>query len=284
MNTDTQFRPRILVAEDDPINLDIASRTLQRLGCDVVAADNGAIATLLLTVEEFDLILMDCEMPQIDGIEATKLVRELEVVRADQRHGKPVRRTPIIAVTAHSSDDIRDKCLAAGMDGFIGKPFTRSQLAQVLQRWVTERDQHPAEDLVVEVRKPPPLMEGQVESVDTAVLTALCSSKDQDGVNYLDRLLGRFAEVARKQLGTMWQQLRDDQPDDLWRVAHTLRSSAGALGATKVASQARAIEHRVREHGLTGLEPALAELETDVEKAIEALSDFAREFNAIPER
>src|SRR5581483_11649733 len=112
-------------------NLDIASRTLQKLGCEIVAADNGAIATLLPTLGEFDIILMDCEMPQIDGIKATKLIRHAESLRAPQPD-RPAHRIPIIALTAHSSDEMREKCLAAGMDDFLRKPFSRGQLSQMI--------------------------------------------------------------------------------------------------------------------------------------------------------
>src|SRR3954470_550012 len=102
------FRARLLVAEDNPVNLDIATRMLETMGCRVVGAKNGAVAASLLAQEEFDLVFMDCEMPELGGLEATKRTRALETT---QSGGAPRRRVPIIALTSHALDDVRQKCL-----------------------------------------------------------------------------------------------------------------------------------------------------------------------------
>jgi two-component system sensor histidine kinase/response regulator len=275
---DGKFQARILVAEDDHINLDIATRTLQKLGCEVITADNGAIATLLLALEEFDMILMDCEMPQMDGLEATKLVREMESLRGARR------RIPIIALTAHSSVEAREKCLAAGMDDFVGKPFTRAQLTQMLERWLGQAEKSSEPHLTVKETAPLTSNGAQAGPLDTNVLTALFGSKDREGASYLIQLLGRFEKIASGHLATMREKYQDDRPDDLWRIAHTLRSSAGAVGATKLASRAAEVEHLAKEHKLSELDATLSALEKDLGDAVGALRTFVRDFDARSER
>lgn len=282
MSNQRESKPRILVAEDDPINLDIASRTLTRLGCEIIAADNGATATLLLAAEEFELILMDCEMPQLNGIEATRLIREIEAGRAAQHPDKAKRHTPVIAVTAHSPDEARDKCLAAGMDDFISKPLTRGKLTAMLRQWIGECDGASTEEAGPKSGTSSCASEDQADVLDTTALTSLCGRKDGEGARYIVRLLGRFEESARRQIAMMREKCQGDA-GDLWRIAHTLRSSAGVLGANRLASQAAVVERHAKEHGLAGLEPALQKLEKDADEAIAALSVFTRKLDAVPE-
>ncbi len=127
-----------LVAEDNPVNQDVATGVLENMGCKVVTAPNGAVAARLLAQEKFDLVLMDCEMPEMDGFEATRRIRQLEKLTGNlETEGKPAR-TPIVALTAHALADIRDRCIAAGMDDFLVKPFDEVQMGQALRRWIGE--------------------------------------------------------------------------------------------------------------------------------------------------
>ncbi len=129
-----QFDARILVAEDNPVNQDVALGLLQALGCRVVTAPNGRSAVQSFAQEKFDLILMDCEMPIVDGLEATKRIRQLEELEKAQGGGET--RIPIIALTAHALADIHESCLAAGMDDFLTKPFDEAQIVAALRRWI----------------------------------------------------------------------------------------------------------------------------------------------------
>jgi CheY-like chemotaxis protein/anti-sigma regulatory factor (Ser/Thr protein kinase) len=115
---------RILLAEDNPVNQKVASRLLERRGHSVLIAGNGQIAADAAGRETFDLILMDVQMPGMDGFQATAAIRETET-------GKP-RRTPIIAMTAHAMVGDRERCLSAGMDGYVPKPLQPADLFQVI--------------------------------------------------------------------------------------------------------------------------------------------------------
>ncbi|RMG44214.1 MAG: response regulator [Acidobacteria bacterium] len=120
---------RILVAEDNPVNQKVAERMLARLGHRVTLVANGKAAVEAVRAERFDLVLMDCQMPELDGYDATRAIRGLEGESA---------ATPIVAMTANAAEEDRAACLAAGMDAVLVKPFQLHQLAAVLSRWAPE--------------------------------------------------------------------------------------------------------------------------------------------------
>ncbi len=118
---------RVLLAEDNPVNQRLAVRMLEALGCTVDVASNGREAVAAFACHPYDLVFMDCQMPEVDGYAAAGQMRRHEGGRG--------RRTPIIALTAHVADGDRDKCLAAGMDDYLSKPILKKDLADVLLRW-----------------------------------------------------------------------------------------------------------------------------------------------------
>jgi CheY-like chemotaxis protein len=120
--------PRMLVAEDNAVNQLVARRLLERLGGQVVVASSGVEAASLRTLETFDLIFMDCAMPDVDGFEATRRIRAWE---AEARS----RRVPIVAMTANVMPGIAEACAEAGMDDYVSKPLTGAALEQTLARW-----------------------------------------------------------------------------------------------------------------------------------------------------
>ncbi len=126
----SNLRARVLVAEDNLVNQKVAVRTLEMLGCDAEVAENGLLAVEAVKQSEFDIILMDCQMPVLDGFGASAQIRELE------RSG---RRIPIVAMTANAMQGDRERCLAAGMDDYVPKPVTLAELDATLRRWLPER-------------------------------------------------------------------------------------------------------------------------------------------------
>jgi CheY-like chemotaxis protein len=118
---------RILVAEDNPVNQQLARAMLLRLGFQTDVAGNGQEAVESVMTVPYDLVLMDCQMPVMDGFEATKMIRERE---GTSRH------THIVAVTANAMEGDRERCIAAGMDDYLAKPFRAGDLRRVLGRWL----------------------------------------------------------------------------------------------------------------------------------------------------
>ena len=121
---------RVLLVEDNPVNQKVAMLQLERMGCSVDLATNGLEAIDAYKRLEYDIILMDCQMPEMDGFEATRMIRTLEV---------PGKRTPVIALTANAMKGDRDRCFASGMDDYLAKPVERRELARTLKRWARER-------------------------------------------------------------------------------------------------------------------------------------------------
>ena len=128
---------RVLVVEDNDINRQIVVSMLKNFGCEFGTAENGQQAMHALRVRHYDLILMDCQMPLMDGFEATRAIRGLEHTECTRS------RIPIVALTANDMDGDQERCLAVGMDGFLAKPYRRDQLREVLTRWLPKASNRP---------------------------------------------------------------------------------------------------------------------------------------------
>jgi CheY-like chemotaxis protein/anti-sigma regulatory factor (Ser/Thr protein kinase) len=122
-----QQKHRVLIVEDNTVNQKVAATLVARAGYEVDVASNGRLALERIKQAEYDAILMDCQMPEMDGYQATREIRRTE----GERH------TPVIAMTAHAMQGDRERCLSAGMDDYLTKPIDRQELAATLQRWVT---------------------------------------------------------------------------------------------------------------------------------------------------
>jgi CheY-like chemotaxis protein len=120
----------VLVVEDQELNREVADGMLTSFGLEVDAAEHGRQALAKLAAGRYDVVLMDCQMPVMDGYSATRELRRIEA---------GAKRTPVIALTADMTDTARAACFAAGMDDYVGKPFTRATLHAVLSRWLAAR-------------------------------------------------------------------------------------------------------------------------------------------------
>jgi PAS domain S-box-containing protein len=121
---------RVLLAEDNPVNQEVGRLILEGLDCLVEVVDDGRHAVEEVFSERYDLVFMDCQMPDMDGYEATKMIRQREA-----KIGAEMRRVPIIALTAHAMEGDRELCLAAGMDDYVSKPFNAAQIGAILEKW-----------------------------------------------------------------------------------------------------------------------------------------------------
>ena len=127
---DLQLDAKILLVEDNPINLMVAQKMLEKVGLKPSLANNGVEALSQLKEQSFDLVLMDCQMPEMDGFDATREIRKLDIRALNKQ---PL---PIVAMTANVMSGDRERCLEVGMDDYIGKPVQRDQLASVLKKWL----------------------------------------------------------------------------------------------------------------------------------------------------
>jgi signal transduction histidine kinase/CheY-like chemotaxis protein/HPt (histidine-containing phosphotransfer) domain-containing protein len=225
---------RVLLAEDTAVNTEVAVAVLELAGCTVHAVTNGRLALEALERERFDVVLMDCQMPEMDGYEATEAIRARE-----RATGAP--RTPIIALTANVLADDRARCIAAGMDDFVTKPFTREQLGRAITKWAT-----PRRDTA------PPL--------DPTRLEALAALDSTGSGTIVTKVVERYLEEAALQRTRLDAAV---QAGDLRAVAfhaHALRSSSANVGAVQVAKLCADLERSVANGVATDVVRLYAEL------------------------
>ena len=235
-----QFDARILLVEDNAVNQEVAVGMLEAMGCRVATSLNGRDALMRLLRERFDLVLMDCEMPIMDGFEAAQRIRA-----AEQRSGPGMPRTPIVAVTAHALASVHDKCLQAGMDDFLIKPFDEQQLGEALRRWLPLRERPPsAHDSA------PPVSDRAVASaIDLATIDKIRAIKSADSASLLRRVVAQFTDTSPALLATIRTQSANGDAEAVWRAAHSLKSSAEAIGAHRLAQSCMEIEKAGRDRG-----------------------------------
>ena len=278
------FGARILIAEDNAVNQDVATGILELMGCRTVTAPNGRAAYRLFAQEKFDAILMDCEMPIMDGIEATRRIRELEAMAQSLPDSTPARRRiPIIASTAHAINEVREKCHAVGMDDFLTKPFDERQMAETLLRWLTPLggepeaaadDEEDAEQAANEATVP-----AKDEVIDGAVIDGLRAMARPGRPSPLTRALARFIETTPSIVASIHDNCEKSDAEALWHAAHSLRSSAGALGAKQLSLRCAEIESRTRDSGVDAARALVEFLDDDLAAAISGLKALAEEMH-----
>jgi signal transduction histidine kinase/CheY-like chemotaxis protein/HPt (histidine-containing phosphotransfer) domain-containing protein len=279
------FDARVLVVEDNAVNQDVATGLLRNMGCSVMTAANGRRAVQLFVQERFDLILMDCEMPVMDGFDATKRIRDIERAMSGLRDGDASRsHIPIVALTAHALAEVRERCLKAEMDDFLVKPYDEAQIADMLGRWLTPlpvgataEGKSPGEE---EARSSPVVP----MSLDKTTLEQIRRIAGEDGSSLLSQVASQFAANAGPQMANLRAAARDGDPEAVWRAGHSLRSSAGAVGAYRVAQHCAEIEALARDNGILPTEAAFAALDTELAAAILELNQLTEAAAAAPDR
>jgi CheY-like chemotaxis protein len=244
----------VLLVEDNMVNRTLALEMLQRLGCDAQHAGNGVEALDALEKQEFDVVLMDCQMPVMDGFIATRKLREREVA------GKlePVR---VVALTANALAGDREACLAAGMNDYLAKPFTLAQLRNILLPSKVSRS---AANKV---------------TLDHSAIEAV-RQLDPDGQDrLLARLIALYRDDSSQLLADIDNGMKSNDADAVARAAHTLKSSSANLGAANVAAIARQIEHAARAGDIKDLAVSVTKLRAQRTVALselEALDSAAK--------
>jgi len=218
---------RVLIAEDNRTNQKVTRLMLNRLECESDIADNGRVVLERLEINDYDVILMDMQMPDIDGLEATRRIRA---------EFPPERQPHIIAMTANTMAGDRERCLEAGMNDYIGKPVQREELRQALERF---RPRTPSEDAV-----PAPASAGLV---DASTLEELCKSLGDDGPVAVLDLIDTFLDSSPALLKDIEEGARTISLEKIRSTAHSLKSSAASLGALSLSNRARVLEIAARE-------------------------------------
>jgi signal transduction histidine kinase/CheY-like chemotaxis protein len=252
-----KLRARVLLVEDNAVNRALATEMLTLLGCSVAHAANGVMALDKLATAKFDVVLMDCQMPVMDGLTATARWRATEAAQS-------LPRTRIVALTANALEGDREACLAAGTDDFLAKPFRLEQLRQVL---ALSEPSAPAEE--------PPAAPESESVLDAAALDAVLSLDPDGSAGLFVRLQELYTTDSQQLLATLEAAAAASDAAAVAKAAHTLKSASANLGATRVAELAAKIEAEARGGQLQDTVRWLPDLKTAHSLALAALNTLA---------
>src|SRR5205085_3641972 len=234
-----QGRGRVLVVEDNAVNQQVAVRMLEKRGYRVDGVANGREAVDALAHIPYDLILMDCQMPEMDGYAATTAIR-----RREREQGLAARRTPIVAMTANALKGDAEKCLAAGMDDYIPKPVTVQRLEAVLTHWCPQTGPGAPD-----------------EAVDARALAALRDLHGEGRPDLLAELSAIYLRDTPTRLAALHDAVARADAEALRRAAHSLKGSSSQIGAVQIVRLCTDLEHQARIADLTGASETLRRLD-----------------------
>jgi len=266
----------ILVAEDNVVNQRVAKGILDRRGHAVIIANNGHEAVQAVATQRFDLVLMDLQMPEMGGLEATAAIRQMEAVTGG--------RTPIVAMTAHALASDQERCLMAGMDAFLSKPIRPEQLLATIQRFVVDNADDCLE--VTEPNRPIPDQESSVDAPlalpvlsssiaapdrsDAVDLAALLSQVENDW-DLLGELIELFLDSSPRLLAEAEAGITRSDSQTIERAAHALKGAMQNMGAIPGAQAAADLEEIGRNGDLAHAPDALSRLKQEFDDLVVAL-------------
>jgi CheY-like chemotaxis protein len=249
--------PRILVVEDNPVNREVAIGMLESLSCRAEAAANGWLAIETMNGSAYDAVLMDCQMPVMDGLTATAEIRRREVSIGNAR-------IPIIALTANAMEGDRERCLAAGMDDFLSKPFTQQQLSAVLNRWLAPRtlpEQSRNETQRRDLQRAPLIDMGVLRNIIALGRPAL-----------LDSMINLYLQHSPTLMSAVECAAERMKAAELAAAVHTLKSSTANLGGMRLSAVARECEASIRAGGIADAAPLVPRIRKEYQEFCAALT------------
>jgi CheY-like chemotaxis protein/HPt (histidine-containing phosphotransfer) domain-containing protein len=261
---------KILLVEDNPVNREVATQMLAAMRCEVQEVANGKEAVEIVRREDFDLALMDCEMPVMDGYAATKAIREWERDSGDHRH------LPIVALTAHVLPEDRRRCNEAGMDGYLSKPFSMDSLRTALKDWLSSSDQAPPVDEEQDsVSESAPNWDAH-ETLSESVLETISALDPESGKELADRVISLYQTSSAELIDSLAEALDANDRNTMRTGAHALKSSSGNVGAERLVEMCREMETAARENGMQGMPDRFSAIRREHENVLKKLDTWAQ--------
>ena len=255
----------VLLAEDNPVNQEVAKTFLTRLGLRVDIANNGAEVLALTEARRYDLILMDCQMPVMDGYQTTAAIR--------QRQTEASGRLPIIALTANAMEGERCKCLAAGMDDYLSKPYSRAQLETTLARWLVADTIVPTAGSATGAS----IREERDSALNMQFLDQFRELDPGGGLGLIKEIMTVYLDNSLALLRQVEQGLIAGDADALRRAAHSLKSSSANVGAEKLSRLFLKLEALGRDGQLTAAMPLLDQTRRAYAEATAEMRELVKE-------
>ena len=301
-----QLTGRVLLAEDNPVNQDMMLELLGLLGVEAVLAEDGRQVIDAINKAHFDVVLMDCQMPVLDGFEATRAIRQAE------QAGGSTSRLPIVALPANALQGDREKCLACGMDDYLSKPVSSSQLRSMLSKWLaaaetrdagaqsqvaqriasdqlpddtaicTKRaanDSEVTQEVAGEADRSPTTDDeavtvntaAQQPVLDEAVLNEVIAMASQASEGFFDRLVQKYTSGSQDDITAITDALQNNQPEVVGASAHRLKSSSANWGASRMATLCQALETSAKSASLDNADELLQDIQQERERILSAL-------------
>jgi signal transduction histidine kinase/DNA-binding response OmpR family regulator/HPt (histidine-containing phosphotransfer) domain-containing protein len=258
---------RVLLAEDNPVNVEVARAMLESLGLQAQVAQNGLEALEAVRNKTFEAVLMDCQMPVMDGFAATSEIR-----REEQDAGRP-RTLPIIAITANALQGDREACLAAGMDDYLSKPFTQAQLAGVIGRWIAlPLSSSVHHDQAVPTLPPEAREVIQRDVINARALENIRALSQQGGDALVRKVIAAYVGDVPQHLRTLHQAVGGQDADTVRRVAHSLKSASANVGAETLARLCKDLEQMGRNASVKGAATLLTDMEEEFQAVRQSLN------------
>jgi PAS domain S-box-containing protein len=274
----TQLRASVLLAEDNPVNQEVALNRLASLGCRVDVVTNGRAAVEALTRTSYDLVLMDCQMPELNGFEAAREIRqrEAQVAAEQQASSAAPPRVPIIALTANAMEEDRERCVAAGMDDYLSKPFTQKQLYTMLGRWLPWLHQQEPAGQITPPEDRFPTAPATLE-LDVKLPEQVQALQQLGNPEVLRRAITAYLTDAPQRLVTIRQALTSGDLSTLKAAAHSLKGSSATLGFVALAACCQELEAIGRTPTPDQTAPLLARVEAEYDMVQSVLATVLNE-------
>ncbi len=276
---------RVLIAEDNPVNQELISEMMGLMGIDFHLVGNGQEAFDSFLDERFDMVLMDCQMPIVDGFEATRLIRQHEIT---QPSSSPI---PIVALTANALQGDRELCLERGMNEYLSKPVSSHQMYEMISRWLPIRISEPVLEpqsnvtalkvvpvdvktrANVEAQDEDTLDEVDTPALDSVAFAQIAEISAQASAGFLSRLTLKFIETSASDIDNLVVMLSEGQSGEVRKLAHSLKGSSANLGAQQLAKLCHEIELAAAENSLEGIDVQLEDIKSERDRVVDALQN-----------
>lgn len=248
--TDKLGMIKILLTEDNPINQEVASIMLESMGCEVEVAENGSEAISALEKDTYDLVFMDCQMPVMDGFEATRTIRKQS----------KYQNLPVVALTANAMEGDRELCLASGMDDYLSKPINQNELLRTVNRWVPM----PSHSATTSSCKSAPTKVDNTMNfkIDENALNAIKALQRPGRPDILAKIVNMYLTKTPELIADIECGIAESDSAKVKMAAHTLKSSSAYVGATTLADQCNKLESKAANDELSETEAHIEAINT----------------------
>ena len=256
---------QVLLVEDNKLNQKVASEILRNAGIELVIANNGKEAVAAVNAKKFDAVLMDIQMPEMDGYQATRAIRK----------ETQFKDLPIIAMTAHAMTRDRERCIEAGMDDYVAKPIEPDILFSTLTKWVrSSEDRQKTADTPTSVLKPAQTTEDLPDHIPGIDIAAGLTRLNGNSSFFLE-ILKDFAENYADSVNSIRDAISNNDFESAQRQAHTLKGMAGTIAATALQEAALQVERALKEERLDNIDTLIDNARKVLEELIDALQAAA---------